>query len=203
MTRSETGAWPASPRRPEDPASNEPNRRWIASCPGSPFSSPTRRTYGRCGAPVTAIATAPQSVAWSTNACARSSSGTLSAGASGAPLISAMPSLAPSEYGMTPSAARARPAGTSCPSTRTKPSPTNVENRWASGTISPAAPLTPPGTTGNHRSFRRSTKNMHSSGLTPAYPLRKPVSRSSIAPRTTGSDSGRPTAVARPARIER
>ena len=45
--------------------------------------------------------------------------------------------------------------------------------------------------------------NRQSPALTPGSPLRNPASRSSIVPRTTGSDSGGPTAPARATRIVR
>ena len=78
-----------------------------------------------------------------------------------------------------------------------------VWKRWHRGIVSPAVPGRLAGTTGLQPSFSRSAMNAHSSALTPACPLRKPVSRSNIAPRTTSSGSGGPTPAARPTRIDR
>ena len=197
----DTGACGPSSRRSslDRSASRACTRSW----PASPFSRPTRGEYGREDAPMSSAASAPSSVACSSSTSARIASGAARAGPSGAPLISASPSLSWSSYGATPRRVSASPAGTRSPSAITSPSPMKVWNRWHSGIVSPAVPGRLAGTTGCQPSLSRSAMNRQSPGVTPAWPLRKPVSRSSIAPRTTSSGSGSPTPTARPTRMER
>ena len=81
---------------PPRPACSATSAAWIRACPGSPLSAPMRVEYGRSDAPVSAAVGAPASVAWSSSARARARrADAVSAGASGAPLTSAIPSLTP------------------------------------------------------------------------------------------------------------
>ena len=72
------------------------------------------------------------------------------------------------------------------------PAPISVWNRWLSATTSPALVIPREGTTGVKPSLSRAARNAHSAPDTPAAPSRKPLSRSSIAPRTAAAGSGGP-----------
>ena len=142
----------------------------------------------------------------------------MSAGASGAPLTSAMPSLTPGSYGATPRRASASAAGTGSPSSSTVAlADQRLEQVAERDDLAGASRCRATGTTGVHPSLSRAARNSHSAGDTPAAPARKPVRRSSIAPRTTSGASGgpvpgaadeqraleRPLARRRPARVPR
>ena len=162
-----------------------------------------RGENGRPEAPSAATPSAALTIACSRTRSASRTSGAVSAAANGAPFTSAMPSFSAGSYGATPRDASASAAGTLAPSSSTKPSPTKrleqvrEQRDLAGGAVRPA------GTSGSQPSLSRSAMKLQSAPLTPAAPPRKPVSRRSIAPRTTSRGSGGPTATARPRRIER
>ena len=138
-TRNETGGCGRSDQSAA-PACSATSAAWIRAWPGSPLSAPMRGEYGRSDAPVSAaVERAGERRVLEQRARARRRAQAVSAGASGAPLTSAMPLLdarlvrrgaAPGErLGRRDRARRPRAP---------RPRRSACWNRWLSATTSPA-----------------------------------------------------------------
>ncbi len=87
------------------------------------------------------------------------------------PLISASPSLGPSETGASPYSSSTTRAGFFSPRCQTSPSPISGRKRWAKGARSPEAPTDPfSGTTGIMFSARCHNIRSSVANCTPEYP---------------------------------
>ena len=143
------------------------------------------------------MAAAADASSWAASRSAARSRARARALATGDPASRAIPSLAWSRWGRAPRSARAAPASrTAPPGPMTRPAPTRVWKAWASGITSPAQPTPRRGTAGTKPSLTRSTRNRHSSGPTPAWPLMRLPSRATSSARASAASShgGPPTA---------